>query len=92
MNRLRFTLCVVLFIHTLTFQAHTPNKDLPYPNTIHFVKTTTPAYYQNHLPAAPPLPLARYYAGFKQKSSVFSKPLKLRFQLGKYLLLHLSYN
>ncbi len=92
MNRLRFTLCVVIFIHTLTVQAHLPNKYLPYPNTMLFVKTTTPAFYQNHLPTLPALPLARYYAGFKQKSSVFSKPLKLRFQLGKYLLLHLSYN
>ncbi len=92
MNRLRFSFCVALIIHTLTFQAHTPNKDLPLPNNMRFVNTTMPAFFQNHLPTAHPLPIARYYAGFQQKSSLFSKPLKLRFQLGKYLLLQLSYN
>ncbi len=91
MKRFRFSLAVLFLFNALAFQAHLPGLGLPIPLNPSFVNTT--ALSPNpYLPGAQALPLARYYAGLKQKKTVCSQPLKLRFQLGKYLLLNFSYN
>jgi len=92
MKTLRFLLCVMCFLTTRSLQANLPKEGGSNPGKVLFAKAIVPTPYPLYLPTGQTLPLARCYAGLKQKSSPFSKPLKLRFQLGKYLLLNLSYN
>lgn len=92
MKTMRCSLCALCFLLTPALEAHLPEAHATYPKNILFVQPIVPASRVKPFLAAQAFPVARYCTGFKQKSSPFSKPLKLRFQLGKYMFLHLSYN
>lgn len=92
MKTSKFFFCVVCFLITNRLQAHLPEIHVSFIKNIAFVKTTAGDVSIKHLPIEQSQSLARFYAGPKQKSSLFSKPFKLSFKLSRHLLLNVSYN
>lgn len=92
MKTLKFLFFALFFSVAASRAAHLPEMHRFNSKNSLFVKTTAPTPYPNNLQSPQPITLAKYYAGSKQKTSLFSKPFKLSFKLSKCLLLHLSYN
>ena len=86
MKTSKFFFLVTCFLILNQFQAHIPGVN------VSFVKINTTAVSNNNLRTLQTTTLAKFYAGPKEKKTLFSKPLKLSFRLSNYLLLNVSYN